>query len=63
MDEPIYIRCKRCGQMFMPIGNRKVFCSKECSRWYFDHRGGSMPYKRRYNWKNPWKNKPNNKGD
>lgn len=31
--------CKNCGWFFEVKGNRKVFCSKECSKEYFSHRG------------------------
>ena len=30
--------CKNCGNFFEVHGNRKVFCSKECSDYYFGHR-------------------------
>ena len=30
--------CRNCGNTFEVHGNRKVFCSKECSDYYFGHR-------------------------
>ena len=30
-------RCKNCGKEFEVKGNRKVFCSKECSDWHFGY--------------------------
>lgn len=31
-------RCKNCNCWFDVKGNRKVFCSKECSKYYHDHK-------------------------
>lgn len=31
-------KCKNCGKRFEVQGNRKVFCTTECGKYYHDHK-------------------------
>lgn len=40
--------CKLCGKYFPINGNQKIFCSKGCSQFWFNH-VGHAPKKRYIN--------------